>query len=123
MDFIKTRDLEIGKCYTQTKNKFLVGTELEGFREVYVYLGRTDSRNFLWGYVGHPKHFLENPEWVADTYWKEKTLYDNLRTTKNNKKVSKFTFEGYLPINNITLNFDKLSDETKDRIEKAVKYR
>lgn len=47
---VKSRDLEIGRAYCGGSAHS--GTRYEGFRNTFVYLGRTKSKGYLWLFVG-----------------------------------------------------------------------
>lgn len=123
IEFVKTKDLVPGACYISTKNEFSRGTELEGWRETYVFLGRTDHGGFLWGFVGAPRIYMANPVNIANTYFSEAAITGNLSVTQSNKRITKLTYKEYLSLNDYILDYNALTDEVKDKIERAKKFR
>lgn len=76
-NFVKVKDLEIGKVYG-------------GWRNWHLYLGRTVTGGFMWLYIGGPESYVGNPlkEVMYSIKYSDR-LCDGgaLQVTKQNKRI------------------------------------
>lgn len=89
---VKVKELIIGKCYVCGLDT--LGTEYEGWRNSWVYLGRNEEGYFQWIFVGDPRDYAKN---IGGTI----TAYNNMygvERTKNNKKIYEPRYYKNVPI-------------------------
>lgn len=106
---VKSKDLQVGKAYVCGKST--IGTRSEGWRNTYVYLGRTKQGNYMWIFVGCPKDFKANPLGTIETY---RSMY-GIETTKQNKDVFECTYYTDLPI-------IQLHGELYNHVQRTIAY-
>lgn len=89
---VSAKELIIGKCYVCGLKD--LGTEYEGWRNSWVYLGRDEENYFQWIFVGDPRDYTKN---IKGTLMAYNEIY-GVERTKNNKKVYEPRYYKNVPI-------------------------